>query len=84
VRTALASSLNVPAVRTIGLLGIDSFVRSLRRYGLTNLSEDGNYYGYSLALGGVDLNLLELSNAYRVLANQGVWHPLKIKPLRSE
>jgi len=80
VRTALASSLNVPAVRTIGLLGIDSFVRTLRRYGFTSLSEDGNYYGYSLALGGVDLSLLELSNAYRVLANQGVWHPVKIKP----
>ena len=80
VRTALAASLNVPAVRTISLLGVDSFVRHLRGYGLSSLHEDGSYYGYSLALGGVDLNLLELSNAYRALANQGTWRPLKFKP----
>lgn len=78
VRTALASSLNVPAVRTLGLVGVDHFVRTLRSYGLT-LTEDGNYYGFSLALGGVDLSLLDLGNAYRALANQGVWHPVRFR-----
>jgi penicillin-binding protein 1C len=76
VRTALGSSLNVPAVRTLGLVGVDHFVRTLRSYGL-NLPQDGNYYGFSLALGGVDISLLDLSNAYRALANQGVWHPVR-------
>lgn len=78
-RTALASSLNVPAVRTLGLIGVDRFVRTLRTYGFGNLAEDGGYYGFSLALGGVDVRLGELSNAYRALANRGIWHPVKFK-----
>lgn len=79
VRTALASSLNVPAVRTLGLVGVDRFVRSLRSYGLNSVTQDGDYYGFSIALGGVDVSLLELTNAYRTLANQGVRHPLRFK-----
>jgi penicillin-binding protein 1C len=77
VRTALASSLNVPAVRTLGLVGVDNFTRTLRTYGLTSLTEDGDHYGFSLALGGVDIRLSELTNAYRALANQGEWRPLR-------
>lgn len=79
VRTALASSLNVPAVRTLGLVGVDRFTRTLRTYGLTSLTEDGDYYGFSLALGGVDVRLIELANAYRTLANQGMWHPVRFE-----
>ncbi len=82
VRTALASSLNVPAVRTLGMVGVDSFVRTLRSYGLTSLTQDGNFYGLSLALGGVDVSLLELTNAYRALANQGIWYPTVWHTLR--
>jgi penicillin-binding protein 1C len=77
VRTALASSLNVPAVRTLGLVGVDRFTRTLRTYGLTSLTGDGDHYGFSLALGGVDIRLSELTNAYRALANQGEWRPLR-------
>jgi penicillin-binding protein 1C len=80
VRTALASSLNVPAVRTLGLVGVDNFVRTLRTYGLDSLTEDGDHYGFSLALGGVDVRLLDLTNAYRALANNGVWRPLRFAP----
>lgn len=79
VRTALASSLNVPAVRTLGLVGVDNFVRSLRSYGLASLTEDGDHYGFSLALGGVDVRLIDLSNAYRALANHGVWRPVHFR-----
>ncbi|MBI4809309.1 MAG: penicillin-binding protein 1C [Nitrosomonadales bacterium] len=77
VRTALASSLNVPAVRALGLVGVDNFVRTLRTYGLDSLTGDGEHYGFSLALGGVDVRLVELTNAYRALANRGVWRPLR-------
>lgn len=75
VRTALASSLNVPAVRALGLVGVDRFTRALRTYGLSSLTEDGDHYGFSLALGGVDVRLIELTNAYRALANGGIWRP---------
>ena len=75
VRTALGSSLNVPAVRTLGLVGVDRFHGVLRQLGFDTLTEPDEYYGASLALGGADVNLLALANAYRALANGGVYGP---------
>ncbi|NOT20973.1 MAG: penicillin-binding protein 1C [Sideroxydans sp.] len=79
VRTALASSLNVPAVRALGIIGVDKFTRNLRAYGLDSLTEEGEHYGFSLALGGVDVRLIDLTNAYRALANKGVWHKVRYR-----
>lgn len=70
VRTALASSLNVPAVRTIVMVSPIAFQRTLARWGMV-LPENGDYYGYSLALGSGEVTLLALTNAYRALANGG-------------
>ncbi len=78
VRTALAASLNIPAVRTLELVGVEAFVQQLRRLGFEGMSEAGEYYGPSLALGSVDVSLGELVNAYRALANGGVWSPLHL------
>ena len=80
VRTSLGNSLNVPAVRTLLLNGVESFHARLRALGFDSLKQSADYYGYSLALGSAEVNLLELSNAYRALANQGQWHPLKFFP----
>jgi len=74
VRTALASSLNIPAVRTLMLMGPERFADRLRGLGLP-LEHDGDHYGYSLSLGSADVDLLSLSNAYRVLADGGRWQP---------
>lgn len=79
VRTALAASLNVPAVRALGLVGVDRFAQALREYGLNSLTKDGAHYGFSLALGGLDVRLLELTNAYRALANGGMWQSAGFK-----
>ncbi|MBA4708913.1 penicillin-binding protein 1C [Aquitalea magnusonii] len=70
-RTALAASLNVPAVRVIEMVGPQALRDRLTQLGLSSLQQDGEYYGYSLALGAADIRLLELANAYRTLANQG-------------
>ncbi|CAN7283401.1 MULTISPECIES: penicillin-binding protein 1C [unclassified Variovorax] len=70
VRTALAASLNVPAVRTLVMVSPASFARQLRAVGLP-LAQNGDYYGYSLALGSAEVSLLGLTNAYRTLANGG-------------
>lgn len=70
VRSALGSSLNVPAVRTLVMVSPDAFARQLRATGLP-LKETGDYYGYSLALGSAEVPLLHLANAYRTLANGG-------------
>lgn len=70
VRSALAASLNVPAVRTLVMVGPEAFARQLRASGI-QLRENGDYYGYSLALGSSEVSLLQLANAYRTLANGG-------------
>jgi penicillin-binding protein 1C len=70
VRTALAASLNVPAVRTLVMVTPEAFAQQLRASGIA-LPQSGDYYGYSLALGSADMPLLLLANAYRTLANGG-------------
>jgi penicillin-binding protein 1C len=77
-RTALAGSLNVPAVRTLLLVGVDPFRDRLWDTGYRGLTEDGQYYGFSLALGSAEVTLLEQADAYRSLANGGRWSPLRV------
>jgi penicillin-binding protein 1C len=72
VRTSLAGSLNIPAVRTLMLTGLERFHARLREVGLSSLTEAADFYGYSLALGSGDVSLLELTNAYRTLASGGL------------
>jgi penicillin-binding protein 1C len=71
VRSALAGSLNVPAVRTLLVGGVEAFRDRLWDTGYKGLTEDGQYYGFSLALGSAEVTLLEQANAYRSLANGG-------------
>ena len=80
VRRALGGSLNIPAVRTLVRLGPEPFLRRLRTAGFASLRRDGDWYGYSLALGSADISLLMLANAYRTLANGGQWTPLRTTP----
>jgi penicillin-binding protein 1C len=82
-RMALAGSLNVPAVKTLVRIGPDLFQQRLRRAGFLSLTQDGSWYGYSLALGSADVSLLMLANGYRTLANAGNWSPLRVMPGRS-
>jgi penicillin-binding protein 1C len=79
VRTALGASLNVPAVRTLVMVSPDAFARQLRALGLP-LKNEGDYYGYSLALGSADVSLLSLTNGYRALANGGRCSATTFKP----
>jgi penicillin-binding protein 1C len=80
VRTALGASLNVPAVRTLVMVSPGAFHRQLRAAGLP-LRQSGDYYGYSLALGSAEVPLLELTNAYRTLANGGRFGDVAYAPL---
>ncbi|MFW7342838.1 penicillin-binding protein 1C [Pollutimonas sp. H1-120] len=73
-RTALASSLNIPALRVLLMTSPDAFARLLVRLGLP-LDQSGDFYGYSLALGSADVTLLSLTNAYRALAGGGLYSP---------
>ncbi|WP_321962377.1 penicillin-binding protein 1C [Paraburkholderia sp. J7] len=79
VRTALGSSLNVPAVRTLVMVTPHRFAKTLTALGLP-LTQAGDYYGFSLALGSADVSLVTLTNAYRALANGGVVSPIAELP----
>jgi len=78
-REALASSLNVPAVRLLQLVGVGDFLGRLRALGFTGL-RGPDFYGGSLALGSADVSLLELVGAYRALAAGGRYTPLRVEP----
>ncbi len=70
LRSALACSYNIPAVKLMDMVGITNVVQMARRLGITTLTDD--YYGLSTALGSREVKLLDHVYAYSVLANNGV------------
>ncbi len=80
VRSALGNSLNVPAVRALLLVGVDAFRDRLFDAGYRGISRDGDYYGFSLALGSAEVTLAEQAAAYRALARGGRWSALRLEP----
>lgn len=78
MRTALACSYNVPAVRTLELFGEELLLQKLRGAGFESLQQPSSFYGVGLTLGNGEVTLLELANAYSALANRGQYHTLKI------
>lgn len=79
VRSALGNSLNVPAVRALVLTGVDAFRERLYDLGYAAISRDGDYYGFSLALGSAEVSLWEQAQAYRTLARGGRFAPLRLR-----
>ena len=77
VRHALAASLNVPAVRALVIDDVQQFRDRLWALGYHGLVEDGEYYGFSLALGSAEVSLVEQANAFRTFANRGRWSPVR-------
>ena len=75
-RTALASSLNAPAVRVLRRLGYAQAIEILRRFGFANIERESGYYRDALVLGGCEVTLVELAAAYRALAQGGVYSSL--------
>lgn len=77
LRTALACSYNIPAVRVARDLGLQRLVEFYQMAGLTTLTEPADHYGFGLTLGNADVRLLELTNAYAAVARGGFWQPTK-------
>jgi penicillin-binding protein 1C len=82
IRTALACSYNVPAVRTLQRIGKPAFLERLRLCGFTGLDRDAEFYGYGLTLGNAEVNLLEITSGYMAFANRGIWKPAMLVPGR--
>lgn len=70
MRLALGSSVNLPAVKMLKLEGLDAMSATASAMGITTFT-DPSRYGLSLALGGGEVTMLDLSTAYGVFANGG-------------
>ena len=83
LRTALACSLNIPAVRVLfeRVPGGPAALRTRLRdgLGLTTLGQPADHYGLGLTLGSGEVRLLELTNAYATLARGGVARPYRLR-----
>lgn len=71
MRTALAQSRNVPAVKMLYLVGLRDAITLARNLGITSL-RDAGFYGLTLVLGGGEVRLLDMVGAYGVFANDGL------------
>lgn len=75
VRLALGNSLNIPAVKALKAIGLERFIEQANAMGITSWT-DPSRYGLSLTLGGGEVRMIDLAQAFTVLANQGVKVPL--------
>lgn len=76
LRAALANSLNVPAVKLLHALGVETMLSTARKMGITSWRGLATDYGLSLAVGGYGVTPLELTHAFATLANNGAYVPL--------
>lgn len=70
-RFALGNSYNIPAVKTLAVNTLDSFIATASAMGISSWT-DTSRYGLSLTLGGGEVTMLDMATAYGTLANQGV------------
>jgi len=74
LKESLAESTNVTAVKTLYLAGLNYTIELAERLGFTTLT-DGARLGLSLVLGGGEVRMIEMAEAYSVLANDGIRNP---------
>lgn len=70
MRQALSRSLNVPAVKTLSMIGLPSGIEMAKRLGITTINEKRNY-GLAFAIGSAEVKLLDLTSVFSVFANDG-------------
>ncbi|ROH92049.1 penicillin-binding protein 1C [Stagnimonas aquatica] len=73
---ALIRSRNVPAVQLSAQLREPSLYRFLKSAGVA-LPRSERHYGLALTLGGGEVSMVELAQLYAMLANRGLWRPLR-------
>lgn len=80
---ALKTSRNLPAIYLAGQLENPDLYAFLARAGI-RFEHGHDYYGLALALGGAEISARELASLYAMLANQGIWRPLRFAKSDSE
>lgn len=74
IRTALGSSYNIPAVKTLSLVGIPNMIKTAQDLGITTFN-DQNRFGLSLTLGGGEVKMIDMMSVYGTFADNGIMHP---------
>ncbi len=74
IRESLASSYNIPAVKMLAEVGVSNFIDKAEEMGITTW-KDRTRFGLSLTLGGGEIRMLDLAQAYSTFATQG--YPVK-------
>ncbi|MFZ1721082.1 MAG: transglycosylase domain-containing protein [Microgenomates group bacterium] len=80
VRNSLGSSLNIPAVKALGIVGIDSFLQQAHQMGFVTLeptAENFRRFGLAVTLGGAEVHLIDTVSSYSSFANGGT----KVEPV---
>lgn len=75
IRRSLGNSLNIPAVKALSTVGVQTFMNQATDMGITTWKDPANY-GLSLTLGGGEVRMIDMAQAFGVLANQGVRVPI--------
>jgi 1A family penicillin-binding protein len=73
IRTSLGSSFNIPAVKTLAMVGIPNMLQTAHDMGITSLN-DSDRYGLSLTLGGGEVKLVDMMTVYGTLSQNGTKH----------
>lgn len=71
LRRSLGSSLNIPAVKALQIVGIDNMLETAEKLGITTLTERERY-GLALTLGGGETRLVEMTGAFATFGNKGM------------
>lgn len=78
IEKALAYSLNIPAVKVLDQLGVNSFIEFLKRLDYNQIRKDEQKLGHSVILGGCGSSLQELTTSFCAIANEGKYRPLRL------
>jgi membrane peptidoglycan carboxypeptidase len=77
VRSALGNSLDIPAVKALDFIGVDTAIQNGQNFGITTWGPDsGKTFGLSLTLGGAEVTPLDMAQVYATFANNGLKIPL--------
>lgn len=79
LKSALANSYNIPAVKLIDKLGINNFLDFAGTLGITSYEENRTRYGLSVTLGAGEVKMTDMAVVYGTFANNG--HKISLEPI---
>ena len=75
LRNALGNSINIPAVKFLAMVGLETMLEKSNQMGLSTLAptkENLRRFGLSVTLGGGEVKLIDLASSYCSFANGGI------------